>query len=359
MLPAPMTLRPRCLRRRLPAAIALAALPACTPRGIIRTPDLDALREGKVYVAYQPVAGTSVEVVKSIVYFDVPAWRVWNLVSDLDRMEEVSGGAYRHVEVRSIEGDEALIHVVLPGYGLRPDIPILYRVRFDASTRTIAFRQVEGLARRFDGYLRWVPVGDGSQSVGTFYIFLDLDAPWTVIRQVIERSMIDQSSASRRLVHDPRYAFDDGKNTFLREGEAKPRKPRPRLAIEAFDADEEDRGLARTLTQVFTNEADRATGGSFEVVSDHEIASFLDFEKRQSVLECKEGEACAADLGKLLRAEKVVMGRLGRVGKSYVLSTTLIAVAGPEVQGRAVEEVPGAEGLLPAAKEAAHQLFGP
>lgn len=113
---------------------------------------------------------------------------------------------------------------------------------------------------------------------------------------------------------------------------------------------------AANLTQVLSSEIKRVDGAS--VISRDDIAAVLQLEATKSALGCDD-TSCLAELGGALGVEKLVVGNVGKLGDTKVVSLRLISVAGVKVDNRVSESFAGPDDqLLGAVRHAARKLLG-
>ncbi len=143
--------------------------------------------------------------------------------------------------------------------------------------------------------------------------------------------------------------------------------PGPLLQVVVLDvkATEELQGMARALTTLVTNEVGGHRG--FRAVSRNEVKAIVAHQAEASLLGCNEPR-CAADIAKLVNADRVVAGEISRAeGGAAVLALTFVDPEGPTVldrvtwtwrapSGTSREE--GVEGVLDLARPAVERLLG-
>lgn len=96
----------------------------------------------------------------------------------------------------------------------------------------------------------------------------------------------------------------------------------------------------------------------YKVVTSEELKGILDHEKTKAMMGCDEDTACIAEVGAAAKTDRVIATTVGRVGKSLVLSLTLVdpGQAAPLARESATVGVP--EELADATRAATARLFG-
>lgn len=97
---------------------------------------------------------------------------------------------------------------------------------------------------------------------------------------------------------------------------------KPRLAVMPFDGNKVSEEDADTLTSLF--ETELVNTNSFIVIEQSKVNSILKAQKYS--LSGYANEEYAADLGKLLSAEQIVLGKVSEIGNSYLLNTKIVDV---------------------------------
>jgi hypothetical protein len=96
----------------------------------------------------------------------------------------------------------------------------------------------------------------------------------------------------------------------------------PRVAVVPLASGEGVPGkTAEALTESVTAEVRRRSGG--QVISQREITTLLSLEQQKAMLGC-QNDACFAELGGALGAERVVSGELSRLGESWLFHLKLL-----------------------------------
>ncbi len=115
--------------------------------------------------------------------------------------------------------------------------------------------------------------------------------------------------------------------------------------------------VAANLTQVLSVELKRIDGAS--VISSDDIEAMLSVEADKEILGCDSDTACLAAIGGALGVDKLVVGQVGMLGTSYVISLKLISPLSASVDNRINETFRGDEAtLIPAIRNTARRLLG-
>lgn len=115
--------------------------------------------------------------------------------------------------------------------------------------------------------------------------------------------------------------------------------------------------VATNLTQVLSSEIKRIEGAT--VVGKADIAAMLELEADKAALGCSDDTACLAEIGGALGVERIVVGHVGKVADSYVVSLRLIATREALVENRVSETFRGLESqTLNAVRYAGRRLLG-
>jgi hypothetical protein len=84
-----------------------------------------------------------------------------------------------------------------------------------------------------------------------------------------------------------------------------------------------------------------ADAGDFQVIGKSDITAMLGFEKERMLLACAEESSCVAEIGGALGVDKIVVGNVGRVEETYLLSIKVIDIRKARVEARISEVVEG------------------
>lgn len=130
----------------------------------------------------------------------------------------------------------------------------------------------------------------------------------------------------------------------------------PRIAVLEF----EGRGISETeagpLTDRFRGELVRTN--AFVVLSRDNMEEILR-EQAFQLSGCTSTE-CAVEVGKILNSQKIVVGRIGRVGKTYTVDISFIDVESSRIEKSFNRDYVGeVDGILPILKAIAFEMIPP
>jgi hypothetical protein len=114
---------------------------------------------------------------------------------------------------------------------------------------------------------------------------------------------------------------------------------------------------AQSLTQVLSTEVRRVEGTT--VISRDDIVAMLQLQADKDLLGCTDNVACVAEIGGALGVDKLVVGQVGQLAGTFVISLRFIDVRSAHVDNRVSESFQGQEEqLLRAVRTAARELLG-
>jgi hypothetical protein len=129
------------------------------------------------------------------------------------------------------------------------------------------------------------------------------------------------------------------------------------FAIMDLAAEGVDKSVAANVTQILSAEIKKVDGAT--VVSRDDVMALLQLEKDKNVLGCSDDTQCLAELGGALGVERLVIGSVGRLNDSYLVSLKLISTKKVSVENRVTESYQGNESeLLRAVRHAGRALLG-
>ncbi len=129
-----------------------------------------------------------------------------------------------------------------------------------------------------------------------------------------------------------------------------------KVAVMQFTAPAFEAGVVENLYGLFVAEIDAIPG--YQVISRDEIEAMLGFEQQKAMLGCDD-TSCLAEIAGALGVDKVVSGKVGKVGKIFVLNITMIDHKSARVEKRVSKTVTGADDvLILAIQESARELVG-
>ncbi len=127
-----------------------------------------------------------------------------------------------------------------------------------------------------------------------------------------------------------------------------------KIAVMNFKAPGFEAGVVDNLYGLFVSEIDAIPG--YQVVSNDEIQAMLGFEAQKNMLGCDD-TSCLAEIAGALGVDKLVAGKVGKVGKTFVINITLINQKTARVEKRVVRTVKGEDDvLIQSIMDAAHEL---
>lgn len=116
--------------------------------------------------------------------------------------------------------------------------------------------------------------------------------------------------------------------------EAKP-TPGPRTKVAVLKLFAED-GISDSIRNLATDAlvAEMTKMEGLEVIGSSDVEAMLGFEKQKDLLGCEENISCLAEIGGALGVEKIVSGRMGKVGALLLLNLGLINIADARPENR-------------------------
>jgi hypothetical protein len=127
------------------------------------------------------------------------------------------------------------------------------------------------------------------------------------------------------------------------------------LAVLDLDSAGVTADVSKNLTQILGVELKRLAGTT--VISRDDIQALLQMQEQKLQLGCDD-MSCLAEVGGALGVEKLVVGSVGKLAGSYIVSLRLITVAGARVDNRVVESFTGPEDqLIRAVRHAGRRLL--
>ncbi len=114
---------------------------------------------------------------------------------------------------------------------------------------------------------------------------------------------------------------------------------------------------AQNLTQILSAEIKRIEGTS--VVSRDDLTAMLNLEQDKTLLGCRDDTGCIVEIGGALGVDKLVVGHVGKLSESYVVSLRMIDPREAQVDSRVTELYQGTEDqLIRAVRQAGRKLLG-
>ena len=118
------------------------------------------------------------------------------------------------------------------------------------------------------------------------------------------------------------------------------------LSFAVFDLDAAGvkESVAKNLTQLLATQLKQIDGAS--VIGRDDIAAMIELEAEKAALGCEDNTECLAELGDALGVDHLVVGSVGQVAGSYVISLRLVATKDVKVETRVTETFAGSEAIL-------------
>lgn len=129
---------------------------------------------------------------------------------------------------------------------------------------------------------------------------------------------------------------------------------KPRVAVVSFKAQNVPEGEAEAVTSLFETQLIKTK--AFIVIEQNDINAILDAQEI-SVSDCTD-EACAVEIGKLLAAEKIILGSLTKIGDTYILTAKLVDIVKGVSEKAASMEVESSRALIKKTSELARLISG-
>jgi hypothetical protein len=103
-------------------------------------------------------------------------------------------------------------------------------------------------------------------------------------------------------------------------------------------AGEQMKGVGESLADLCRDAV--LESGRFILIERESIKAILDEEDFASTFDCDDTK-CLVDFGKKLRAQKIIHGRVNKVGTSFLITIKILDVSSTEVEGLKTAEVSG------------------
>ncbi|MCK5687854.1 PEGA domain-containing protein, partial [Myxococcota bacterium] len=114
--------------------------------------------------------------------------------------------------------------------------------------------------------------------------------------------------------------------------------------------------IAQNLTQILSTEVKRVEGTS--VIGRDDLLAMIQLDSDKSMLGCDD-DSCMAELGGALGVDKLIVGNVGKLAESYVITLRLINARQAVVDNRVTESFKGEEDqLIRAVRHASRKLLG-
>ena len=114
--------------------------------------------------------------------------------------------------------------------------------------------------------------------------------------------------------------------------------------------------IAKNLTQILSAEVKRIEGTS--VIGRDDLIAMVELDKEKSLLGCND-DSCIAELGGALGVDKLIVGNVGKLAESFVITLRLLNARRATVDSRITESFKGEEDqLIRAVRHASRKLLG-
>ncbi len=116
-----------------------------------------------------------------------------------------------------------------------------------------------------------------------------------------------------------------------------------------------DKGVVTLLYELILTEFQNYS--NLSVISKTDISSMVQYETEKELAGCDDS-SCMAEIGGALGVDKVVIGHVGKLGSSYVVTLKLMNIKNATVENRVSETIPANEDkLIPLIKFLANKLL--
>jgi TolB-like protein len=130
----------------------------------------------------------------------------------------------------------------------------------------------------------------------------------------------------------------------------------PSVVVFPLEADGAHEVLAATLTAELSRRLGEVEG--LDVLSHEEIGELVALQHDKKLLMCENDEACMARIGQALDTERVLVGRVGHLGTTLVVTLKVTVAGGIAVDRGESVSADSEEDLLPLVGDAAIRLLG-
>lgn len=129
-----------------------------------------------------------------------------------------------------------------------------------------------------------------------------------------------------------------------------------RVMVFEIETSEGYEDLAKSLTQQIVEHLGKAP--SLNVFGHDELAAMLEHEKDKKFLMCREEHRCLVQLTKALDADKILVGRVGRIGEVYVVTLKIVDATAVGLERAESVSAENEEALPAQVRIAAGRLLG-
>jgi hypothetical protein len=114
-------------------------------------------------------------------------------------------------------------------------------------------------------------------------------------------------------------------------------------AVMRFESTGADSGVSMVITDIFTNQIQ--ANGKYRVMERSQMEKVLKEQGFQNSGACSSTE-CAVEIGRLLSIDKMFIGSIGKLGKTWVMNVRLISVQTGEILSNVSKQVLGKVDIL-------------
>ena len=115
--------------------------------------------------------------------------------------------------------------------------------------------------------------------------------------------------------------------------------------------------LGDLLTEILTAEVRKLK--KYNVIGKSDIKAMVGFEQEKQMLQCSDDTSCLAEIGGALGDDKIIIGNIGKLGRTFVVNIKLINIKKSQVEGHVYETIKGEEDLLiTTVKNSVYHIFG-
>ena len=97
--------------------------------------------------------------------------------------------------------------------------------------------------------------------------------------------------------------------------------------------------LGDLLTEILTAEVRKLK--KYNVIGKSDIKAMVGFEQEKQMLQCSDDTSCLAEIGGALGVDKIIIGNIGKLGRTFVVNIKLINIKKSQVEGHVYETIKG------------------
>ena len=132
-------------------------------------------------------------------------------------------------------------------------------------------------------------------------------------------------------------------------------KPKLMVLQARVDVDKSQHIDPAALTNLVSKIA--AEQGTFQVLSNADVAAMLDNEGQKQLMGCTE-TSCMAEIGQAMGAQFLLYAQVGQIGETYLTTVNMLDVEKAQVSARESLPVKRSENLIQATEVATQRVFG-